>query len=54
LAIFRISEATDTHMNYNYNYNYTTKPRVVLPPNYVKGKCAIFVYLAESLELHFD
>ncbi|XP_062136412.1 glycine receptor subunit alpha-2 isoform X6 [Drosophila sulfurigaster albostrigata] len=27
-----ISEATDTHMNYNY----TTKPRVVLPPNYVK------------------
>ncbi|KAH8404130.1 hypothetical protein KR215_010268, partial [Drosophila sulfurigaster] len=31
-AIFRISEATDTHMNYNY----TTKPRVVLPPNYVK------------------
>lgn len=27
-----ISEATDTYMNYNY----TTKPRVVLPPNYVK------------------
>ncbi|KAH8369710.1 hypothetical protein KR093_000667, partial [Drosophila rubida] len=32
LAIFRISEATDAHVNYNY----TTKPRVVLPPNYVK------------------
>ncbi|XP_017865508.1 PREDICTED: glycine receptor subunit alpha-4 isoform X6 [Drosophila arizonae] len=27
-----ISEATDAHVNYNY----TTKPRVVLPPNYVK------------------
>ncbi|XP_032590889.1 glycine receptor subunit alpha-2 isoform X2 [Drosophila grimshawi] len=27
-----ISEATDAHMNYNY----TAKPRVVLPPNYVK------------------
>ncbi|XP_032292643.1 glycine receptor subunit alpha-2 isoform X3 [Drosophila virilis] len=27
-----ISEAEDAHVNYNY----TTKPRVVLPPNYVK------------------
>ncbi|XP_064543090.1 glycine receptor subunit alpha-2 isoform X1 [Drosophila montana] len=27
-----ISEATDAHVNYNY----TAKPRVVLPPNYVK------------------
>lgn len=37
LATFRTSEATDAHMNYNY----TTKPRVVLPPNYVKGKCIL-------------